>query len=239
MGSGKSESAKYETLVLRSLRHLNENGETRPGDIRLNKDELRAQLDILRNPDSSEHILACHVADIFGLAYTDVRRLADLGELGSEYYANSHIPKTDLPRIKTLRLRELSWDHRGENWLLIYKKATAALLAGDLKAAGWHIERIKRRDYSAYLAIDNLRLAYILATKTLEQLDEYERFLLEESSIDWGTTNTFIEFLNHITILDPRAEPLVRKLLKRPKHRIPNLAGRKRKRGHKPHRRPW
>lgn len=217
--SGKSESAKYETLLLRSLRHIEELGETKPGDVRVSKEELLSQLNTLRNAETSEHVLCCHIADILGLTYPAVRQLADLAELGPQYNADSRIPKADIPRIRTLKLREKTWPHRSPTWHEIYNEADAALLSGDLAAAGWHLERIRRRDYSAYLAIRNLRLAYLLATKTLDQLTEHELWELKESRITWGTTETFSIYLDHITILDPHAEPLVRQLLKRPKLR--------------------
>lgn len=230
--AGKSETAKYETLLLRSLRHIEELGETKPGDIRVTKEELFSQLELLRSAEAAEHVLCCHVADILGLTYSSVRQLADLAELGPQYKADSRIPKADLPRIRTLKLREKTWPYRAPTWREIYEEADAALLSGDLAAVGWHLERIRRRDYSAYLAIKNLRLAYLLATKPLDQFTEHELWELEESRIDWGTTETFLLYLEHITILDPRAEPLIKRLLKRPKlrYRPPPRRNKKRRR---------
>jgi hypothetical protein len=227
---GKSEAAKYETLVRRSLRHLDEGGETKPGDVRVSREELLAQLEILTNPDAFEHVLACHVADLLGLTFTDVRRLADLADLGSQYRADSRIPKSDLPRIRALPLRGLALDPRRVTWRELYDLAAAALVAGDPAAAGWHLERMNRRDDTAYFWSINLRLAHALATKMLEAFDERERRMLEEGRIVWGTTEMFLYYLDHVTILDPRAEPLVRRLLKRPKRKLRPLPVRKKSR---------
>src|SRR5712664_2376671 len=147
----KNESSRYLSLLLRSLRHLDEQHEPKPGDIRLPKTELLSQLEILNHPDSFTHLLACHVADVLHLPFADVRRLADLGDLGPQYNANSRFPKTDLPRIQELPLPRHYHSLPITKWQDIYEKAIEHLLLGNLEQVGWDLERIKRRDYTAYL----------------------------------------------------------------------------------------
>lgn len=218
MGYGKNETQKYHTLLRRSLRHLAEGGH-KPGDVQLSKEEIEKRIEIIEHPDESEHVLLTMVADKIGDSYSHVRRLAALAEFGPQYNADSLIPKSDLPRILNLKFHIIGCDFSGDSLQQIYDKAGDALVAGNLAAAGWQIERLKRRNWHYRYMIGNLLLAYALATRTLEEMDEFDRSVLFEGRVRWGTTYELAFFLKHIKICDPRAAELVHDLLQRPKLR--------------------